>query len=76
MLVLTVAAKFGVMLHGLFPGLTADVLDVVNRLLPRPGGIGTRRARGRDSTSSLSPSWLTTLSDRATRRNNENFRRN
>jgi NAD(P)-dependent dehydrogenase (short-subunit alcohol dehydrogenase family) len=32
--------------HGLFPGLTADILGVVNRVLPGPGGAGSERARG------------------------------
>jgi NAD(P)-dependent dehydrogenase (short-subunit alcohol dehydrogenase family) len=62
-----VAARF----HGLFPGLTADVLGLVNRLLPGPGGIGTDRAKGRESGSRLAPSALTAASDRASLKNNE-----
>jgi hypothetical protein len=54
-----------------FPGLTADLLGLVNRLLPGPEGIGSARTRGAESQSALSPSWLTTLSDRAAVRNNE-----
>jgi hypothetical protein len=42
-----------------------------NRLLPETGGIGTERAFGKDSHSSLSPSLLTSLSDKAARQNNE-----
>ncbi len=57
--------------HGLFPGLTADVLGLVNRLLPGPGGIGTDKAKGLDSASRLAPSALTAPSDRASLRNNE-----
>jgi hypothetical protein len=57
--------------HGLFPGLTADLLGLTNYLLPSPGGIGTERAKGKDSQSAISPSWLTALSDRAALRNNE-----
>ena len=34
---LTPAAKVAVRVHGLFPGTTARVLGVVNRLLPSPG---------------------------------------
>jgi short-subunit dehydrogenase len=62
-----VATKF----HGLFPGLTANLLTVVNRFLPEPGGIGTEHAQGKDSTSDLSPSVLTTLTDRAAQKNNQ-----
>jgi short-subunit dehydrogenase len=70
-LILTLPAMVAVRFHGLFPGLTTDLLGLVNRLLPGPGGIGTRSARGRDSTSALSPSWATTLTEEAARRNNE-----
>ncbi len=69
---LTVPTKLAVWFHGLFPGLTADILGLVNRFLPAPGGIGTRRVTGRQSASDAAPSWLTTLSDRAAERNNEN----
>jgi len=70
--VLSLPAKTVSAVHGLFPGWTADLLSWVNRLLlPAPGGIGAARVRGRDSYSTLSPSWLTTLSDKAAHRNNE-----
>jgi NAD(P)-dependent dehydrogenase (short-subunit alcohol dehydrogenase family) len=35
--------------------LTADLLGLVNRLLPGPGGIGTHRARGEESQTAFSP---------------------
>jgi NAD(P)-dependent dehydrogenase (short-subunit alcohol dehydrogenase family) len=69
--VLSVPAKVAVWLHGLFPGLTADLLGWVNRLLPEPGGIGSQSLTGRESTSALSPSWVTALSDKAAAQNNE-----
>jgi short-subunit dehydrogenase len=69
--VLTIQAKIAARFHGLFPGLTADALGLVNMLLPEPGGIGTSRAKGKDSQSEVSPSWLTTLSDKAAQENNE-----
>jgi short-subunit dehydrogenase len=68
---LSLPAKIAARVHGLFPGLTCDVLSLVNLLLPGPGGIGTERARGAESQSLLSPSWLTILSERAAHRNNE-----
>ncbi|HEY0003202.1 MAG TPA: SDR family NAD(P)-dependent oxidoreductase [Pyrinomonadaceae bacterium] len=70
-IVLSVQAQLAVRFHGLFPGLTQDLLGFVNRLLPAPGGIGRKRAKGKDSASSLSPSWLTTLTEWAAQRNNE-----
>lgn len=72
--VLTMQAQLAVLFHGIFPGVTADLLGLVNRLLPAPGGIGRKRAKGKDSASSLSPSLLTALSDRAAERNNETQR--
>jgi short-subunit dehydrogenase len=61
------SAKFS----ALFPGLTANLLSLTNRLLPKSGGMGQERAFGRDSHSFWAPSWLTSLSNRAARRNNE-----
>jgi len=70
--VLSLPAKIAMAWHGLFPGWTAALLSLANSvLLPAPGGIGTARVRGKDSYSKLSPSWLTTLSDKAAQRNNE-----
>jgi len=69
--VLTIQAQLAVKFHGLFPGLTADMLGIVNRLLPGPGGIGRRRAKGKDSESAVAPSLLTALSEAAARHNNE-----
>jgi len=69
--ILTLPAQLAVWFHGLFPGLTSDLLGVTNRLLPGPGGIGTAAVQGKDSESAAAPSVLTTLSDRAARRNNE-----
>jgi short-subunit dehydrogenase len=70
-IVLSIQAKIAALFHGVFPGLTADLLGAINTLLPEPGGIGTERAKGSESESGLSPSWLTTLSDKAAEENNE-----
>jgi short-subunit dehydrogenase len=70
--VLSLPAKLATTLCSLFPGWTADLLGLANTvLLPAPGGIGTAQRPGKQSSSQLSPSWLTTLSDRAAQRNNE-----
>jgi len=55
----------------LFPALTREVLAVINRLLPSPGGIGRRGAFGYESESFAAPSLLTALADQAARQNNE-----
>lgn len=70
-LVITVQAKLAVLFDALFPELSAELLATVNQLLPEAGGIGARSAKGRDSTSSWSPSWLTKLSEDAAEKNNE-----
>src|SRR5215212_5464231 len=70
-LIITAQAVLAVKFRALFPEAAADMLALANRLLPGPGGIGKRRAKGRKSESSLAPSLLTTLSDRAPLRNNE-----
>lgn len=46
-------------------------MAAANQLLPGPGGIGTKRVRGKESHSPLSPSVLTTLNNRAAEKNNE-----
>ena len=70
--VLSLPAKLATLVHDLFPGWTADILGLANTLLlPGPGGIGTDYLPGKHSASPLSPSWLTTLNDRAAQRNNE-----
>jgi hypothetical protein len=40
-------------------------------VLPAPGGIGAQRAQGFESESSLAPSPLTAMGDKAALRNNE-----
>jgi NAD(P)-dependent dehydrogenase (short-subunit alcohol dehydrogenase family) len=73
--VLSLPAKLATTVHALFPGCTADILGVANTLmLPGTGGIGTAQLPGKYSTSPWSPSFLTTLSDRAAQRNNETVR--
>jgi NAD(P)-dependent dehydrogenase (short-subunit alcohol dehydrogenase family) len=70
--VLSLPAKMGALAHGVFPGLTADLLALVNRGLPdSEGEIATRAVKGEASTSEASPSWLTTLDEQAARRANQ-----
>jgi short-subunit dehydrogenase len=68
---LSLPAKLGAIANTLAPELTADVNGIFARLLPLRGGIGRNALPGKDSESRLSPSLLTTLTDRAAARNNE-----
>ncbi len=65
-------AKLATKLAGLLPNLTQEVLGVVARFLPGPGGAGTEAHTGAASASAAAPSILTTLTERAAARNNEN----
>ncbi len=69
--ILSWPAKLATWTHGLLPGWTSDMLGLVNRLLPRPGGIGHERAEGAESESYVSRSFLTGLTDRAAAQNNQ-----
>jgi short-subunit dehydrogenase len=69
--VLSLPAKIAVKLHGLLPGVTTDLLGLMNVLLPPPGGIGQDVRTGKQSSSSISPSWITTLNERAAQENNQ-----
>jgi hypothetical protein len=69
-LVISLPAKIAATGFHLIPEF-ASALALVERMLPGPGGIGTERAEGEESTSSVSPSLLTVLNERAAARNNE-----
>jgi NAD(P)-dependent dehydrogenase (short-subunit alcohol dehydrogenase family) len=70
-LVTSLPAQGAALLHGLFPGLTADALGAVNRLLPAPGGIGQERRTGADSESPVNSPELTALTNKTARYNTE-----
>jgi NAD(P)-dependent dehydrogenase (short-subunit alcohol dehydrogenase family) len=70
-LVISIPAKAAVLFESLFPEAMYGMLAAVNTLLPGAGGVGEQRVKGRNSTSSWSPSWLTTLNEEAAVRNNE-----
>jgi short-subunit dehydrogenase len=69
--ILSLPAQLAVTFNGLFPGLTANILATANQLLPAAGGIGSARATGKESTSTLSSSVLTTLGERAAQNFNQ-----
>jgi NAD(P)-dependent dehydrogenase (short-subunit alcohol dehydrogenase family) len=70
-LVMPFSTLLAVKLHGLFPGLSMDLMSLAERFLPGPGGVGPETRRGAESESRWSPSMLTTPTDTAAARNNE-----
>jgi len=68
---ISLPAKIAVLFDALFPEMTSDLFALANRLLPEAGGIGEREAKGKESGSTLSSSWLTPLNERAAVKNNE-----
>ncbi|MDX1531422.1 MAG: SDR family oxidoreductase [Rhodothermales bacterium] len=71
-LTITIPAKLGAALDGLFPGLTGTVMKLAEHLLPAPAGwSGDRRQTGWESFSAASPSVLTRPADEAVAENNE-----
>ncbi len=71
-LVISSQARLLILGNETLPDLTAQVMKLVNRLLPgKAGGHGNRALKGWQSRSSLSPSALTQLSDKEVMENNE-----
>ena len=69
--VLSVPAKLAMLVHGMFPDMTIDILGFINQLLPPPGGIGSDVRTGTQSKSKATPSWITALNERAAQQNNQ-----
>lgn len=69
--IISIQAELAAKLNNLFPELVAEISALVNQILPKAGGIGKLHASGLESTSFISPSFLTTLVDKASYRNNE-----
>jgi len=64
--------KGAVLFNELLPGAMTTLLSAANLLLPNAKTeLGTESYSGFASQSKLAPSWLTQLSRRAARRNNE-----
>ena len=69
--VLSFPAKAAVKFNAMFPGLTAEILALGNGMLPSSHGSDTAAKTGKQSFSQVSPSWATTLTERAAESNNE-----
>src|SRR5262245_35936062 len=71
-LVITPQARLLRLFSGIFPSVTAEILGMVNRVLPGPASAdGDRAKRGWESESSIAPSRLTRSADLAADKNNE-----
>lgn len=71
-LILGLPAKVISLLHGVAPGSVANLMSWVNRALPdATGPAGNARRRGFESESPVTRSWLTGLTRKAERDNNE-----
>lgn len=68
-IILSPQAKLLAMFHGLFPGATADLLGLVNRILP--AGSNQERYTGRESETGVSRSFVTILGRKAAQKLNQ-----
>jgi NAD(P)-dependent dehydrogenase (short-subunit alcohol dehydrogenase family) len=66
-----VTAQAAAVVSALAPNLTAGALSFAARLLPDAPDVSSGRRKGESSESWISPSWLTSLGERAARRNNQ-----
>jgi short-subunit dehydrogenase len=71
-LIITPQAKFAAIFHGIFPGLTSNILGMVNRVLPKAGGEDDRRHLGRESQNVLTRSPIQKAGHDAAREFNQN----
>ena len=70
-IVLSLPAKAAVIINGLFPGKTSDILATANVFLPSADGSDKSAKTGQQSSSDISPSWITQLNERAAENNNQ-----
>lgn len=64
-------AKIAKFIHGLVPGITSDTFGLVDRLLPGPGGTGSKAVPGNRSRPYWLPPILTRANDEAAQQHNE-----
>ena len=70
-LTITLSARIGARMQAVFPNFSATFATVLNRLLPKPVGPRDASSVGRDVESGWTRSPLTSMTDRAARRNNQ-----
>ena len=64
------SATLPILFHGIAPGVTAELMAVANRFLPRPGGSGTTAVKGRD-VAGKAPAWSEARNRTAGQQNNQ-----
>ncbi len=69
--IISIQAQLAAKMNALFPELVSELSGLVNQVLPSAGGIGEDHALGKDSTSFISPSFLTAAIDEKSHQNNE-----
>jgi short-subunit dehydrogenase len=69
--ILSIQAQVLATFHGLFPGITTDIMGFTNRFLPGGEGAGTQRYTGKESETPITQSFLTVLGRRAAKTYNE-----
>ena len=70
-IILSPQAKALAMLHGVAPGMTADLLGIVTRVLPQAEGRDRDRHLGRESETAITRSFVTALGRKAARELNQ-----
>jgi NAD(P)-dependent dehydrogenase (short-subunit alcohol dehydrogenase family) len=68
-LVISLPAVAATLFHGIAPGLTAEILAAVNRILPEPGS--SAAVPGKEAETPVTRSWLTGLTQKAAVANNQ-----
>jgi NAD(P)-dependent dehydrogenase (short-subunit alcohol dehydrogenase family) len=64
-------AKVAIKAHALFPTLSSVVMRAGNQILPDARGADRTAKKGAQSTTAITESWLTTLDERAAKKNNQ-----
>ncbi len=70
-LTISLPARALALIHGVLPGPLAELMALVARVLPPPGGIGRSARRGAESHSIIAPSPLTAATQTRARTQNE-----
>lgn len=71
-LIITPQAKLAVLFHGMFPGLTSDILGLLNRLLPDATDNQRERHLGKESETTLTRSLVTKAGRKAAEKYHQN----
>lgn len=69
--IISVQAQLLARFHGIFPGITANIMGLTNRLLPSSQGTGTESHSGIESETTITRSFLTILGQEASKNYNQ-----